>query len=92
MEPLSTPGLVPADILTEQLPGTAGAARDARPGQAGANVPRDGQQLGAVVRELPPGLAQRQAADLGLPDSSQSNPAVLYQASAQPPPQGGRRP
>jgi len=38
--------------------------------EAGGDVLDDGQQLGAVVPELLPGLAQRerQAADLGLPD------------------------
>jgi hypothetical protein len=39
-------------------------------GQAGSDVLDDGQQLGAVVLEITPGLAeyQRQAADLGLAD------------------------
>ena len=69
-------------------------------GQAGGDVVDDGQQLGPVVLELAPGLAQRerQAADLGLADgllaagiSGQFGPAsaaraVLAQGSAGGPP------
>jgi hypothetical protein len=52
--------------------GLCGANRpDAEPGgQPGGEVLHDGQQLGVVVFQLVPGLAQceRQAGDLGLPD------------------------
>jgi hypothetical protein len=59
-------------------------------GEPGSEILDDGQQLGAVVLELVPGLVQRQrqAGDLGLPDG-------LLTAGARgqvPPGQGGKTP